>query len=196
MNIDSKEKSNKYLSAQILAVLFLYNEEIELEKIKEFIGEYKISNIDIENNILELEVQLRPLGLIILKNKIKDNKIYYKLVLDNNFSDIARKIRKEELEGSLTPASLQVLTICAYLGSADKNEISFIRGVQSTQSIRSLMVRGLIKKVGNKYVISIDALQKLGLKQIEDLPEYQSIKEDFKERLKDLISQENVSFDE
>ena len=69
-----------------------------------------------------------------------------------------------------------------------KNEISFVRGVQSTQSIRSLMTRGLLKKIGDKYILSIDALQKLGITKVNELPEYESIKQDFTERLKEIVA--------
>ena len=99
-------------------------------------------------------------------------------------------MRKEELEGELSAASLQVLTICAYLGPISKSEISFIRGVQSTQSIRSLSSRGLITKENEKYSISIEAMQKLGLNNISDLPEYEKIKADFEEKLKDALHEE------
>ena len=108
----------------------------------------------------------------------------------SELGEIAKKVRKEELEGDLTSASLQVLTICAYLGPISKSEISFIRGVQSTQSIRSLSSRGLITKENEKYSISIEAMQKLGLNNISDLPEYEKIKTDFEEKLKDALHEE------
>ena len=94
------------------------------------------------------------------------------------------------MEGDLTASSLQVLTICAYLGPISKSEISFIRGVQSVQSIRSLSSRGLIIKEGEKYSISIEAMQKLGLNSITDLPEYEKIKGDFEEKLKDALHED------
>lgn len=180
------------LKKQILAVLFLMAEEVKISTIINNLKIKDIQNEDIENAIIELAKDLEKLGLIIIKSeaKTKDN-IQYKLVLSNEYTEIAESIRKEELEGALTPAALQVLTICAYLGASSKSQISFIRGVQSTQSIRSLMVRGLLKKVSEKYVLSIDAIQNLGIKQIEDLPEYDKIKQDFKERLAELIITEN-----
>jgi chromosome segregation and condensation protein ScpB len=82
------------------------------------------------------------------------------------------------------------MTICAYLDSPTKNEISFIRGVQSSQSIRSLSARGLLKREGERYSLSIDAIKSLGISSLQDLPEYEKIKKDFEERLKDILKEE------
>jgi aspartokinase len=84
------------------------------------------------------------------KEKKDDEKTEITISVLNELGEVAKKVRKEELEGELSAASLQVLTICAYLGPISKSEISFIRGVQSTQSIRSLSSRGLITKENEK----------------------------------------------
>lgn len=179
------------LVKKISAILFLYSEPITLEKIKSFLGDENISNSDILESLNILENKLEEIGLIIIKNEAKnENKTEYSLATSNTQNEIARKIRIDELEGELTPASLQVLTICAYLGSPTKNEISFIRGIQSSQSIRSLSVRGLLKREGEKYSLSTEALQRLGIKALEDLPEYEKIRADFTERLKEVLDLE------
>ncbi len=182
---------NEDLMRKISAILFLYNEPITFLKIKELLNLGELDKTDFEKNINELILNLNNIGLTIIKNENKnEEKSEYSLAIINEFSDIAKKIRQDELEGDLTPASLQVLTICAYLGASTKNEISFIRGVQSSQSIRSLSARGLIKKVGERYNISTEAMQKLGISKLEELPEYEKIKTDFTERLKEVLNDE------
>lgn len=176
---------------KLSALLFLYNEPITISKIKEFLKEEELSNKEIENLLKELEEKLKSIGLTIVKKEKKDNeKTEITISVLNELGEVAKKVRKEELEGELSAASLQVLTICAYLGPISKSEISFIRGVQSTQSIRSLSSRGLITKENEKYSISIEAMQKLGLNNISDLPEYEKIKADFEEKLKDALHEE------
>lgn len=176
---------------KLSALLFLYNEPITISKIKEFLKEEDLSNKEIENLLKELEEKLKSIGLTIVKKEKKDDeKTEITISVLNELGEVAKKVRKEELEGELSAASLQVLTICAYLGPISKSEISFIRGVQSTQSIRSLSSRGLITKENEKYSISIEAMQKLGLNNISDLPEYEKIKADFEEKLKDALHEE------
>lgn len=182
---------NDELVKKVSAILFLYNEPITLQKLKAFLDDENISEENILEAIKSLESKLSQIGLTIIKNESKnENKSEYSIVINSELNEIAKKIRTDELEGELTPASLQVLTICAYLGSSTKNEISFIRGIQSSQSIRSLSVRGLLKRDGEKYSLSTEALQMLGISKIEDLPEYEKIKTDFSERLKEVLETE------
>jgi segregation and condensation protein B len=91
--------------------------------------------------------------------------------------------RKDELKGDLTPATLQVLTLVAYLGEVTREQISYIRGVQSAQSIRTLLVRGMITRSGEVCSLSIDALRSLGVTSKENLPDYERISKEFLKRL-------------
>lgn len=183
--------NNDNLVKKISAILFLYNGPITLEKIKEFLDNENLTTENILERLNFLENKLSEIGLVLIKNEAKNqDKTEYSLAIESEQNDISRKIRIDELEGELSPASLQVLTICAYTGSSTKDEISFIRGIQSSQSIRSLSVRGLLKKERERYSLSTEALQMLGITKIEDLPEYEKIKKDFKERLKEILDLE------
>ena len=53
---------------------------------------------------------------------------------------------KEELTEDLTPASLETLSIVAYLGPISRVRIEYLRGVNSSVILRSLMIRGLIER--------------------------------------------------
>lgn len=189
---ENKEKinDNNDLINRISVIMFLYNDTIKISKIKEFLNDETLELTKVKETIELLNNKLEKIGLTIVENVLNNNDIEYQIVVSKSYVDIAKKIKEDDLSGELTPASLQVLTICAYLGASTKNEISFIRGVQSSQSIRSLSTRGLIKKVGDKYIITIEALQKLGIYKINDLPEYEKISNDFKERLKEILIRE------
>ena len=98
-------------------------------------------------------------------------------------SETVQKIAKEEYEGDLSRASLETLTIVAYLGPVSRKEIDYIRGVNSQYSLRTLLLRGLIERKSKSgesrislYSLTIDALLHLGLQNISQLPEYDSIK--------------------
>lgn len=177
----------KYIST----ILFLQNKPISISTIKGFLE--SINNNSNEKEILEslelLKEKLLEIGLVLIINSNKNYlKTEYSIGIDSQLSNLSKNIKQIEMEKDLSPATLQVLTICAYLGTSSKNEISFIRGIQSSQSIRSLLVRGLLKKDGERYSLSTEALQNLGINKIEDLPEYEKIKQDFTERLQEVLS--------
>ena len=61
-------------------------------------------------------------------------------------------------------------------------DIDYIRGVNSTFIIRNLLIRGLIDRVTNKgsrgfmYKPSFELLSFLGISNIEELPEFDTVK--------------------
>ncbi|MDQ5962673.1 MAG: segregation and condensation protein [Patescibacteria group bacterium] len=121
---------------------------------------------------------LKPLGLQLLINKKE-----VAIVTMQTQATLVEKFWKDELKGDLTPAALQVLTLVAYLNGCTRQDISFIRGVQSSQSIRTLTVRGLIDRNGEICTLSSKALQYLGITKVEELPEYETIKKEMLEKL-------------
>lgn len=179
---------NNNLLEKLSTILFLYNEPITISKLKDFLNDENLNDQEILESLNTLQKTLESIGLTILKRDTKtSDKVEFLISSKKEMSEIAKKIKEDEMTGELTPSSLQVLTICAYLGNSTKNEISFIRGIQSNQSIRSLSARGLIKKENEKYSLSIEAMQMLGINTVEDLPDYINIKKDFEERLKEVL---------
>jgi chromosome segregation and condensation protein ScpB len=73
--------------------------------------------------------------------------------------------------------------LVAYLGNPTREEISYIRGVQSSQSVRTLTVRGLISRTGEKCSLTSDAMRHLGITKVEELPDYENIHKNFLEKL-------------
>ncbi len=94
-------------------------------------------------------------------------------------ADLIKKLRESELSRDLGKASLEALAIILYRESATRGDIDWVRGVNSSAAIRSLLMRGLISRsedVGDKrrarYTATIDALAHLGIARKEDLPRY------------------------
>lgn len=101
-------------------------------------------------------------------------------------SALIEKLRKDELVRDLGKAGLETLSIIIYKGPIARAEIDYIRGVQSTFIIRNLMIRGLIEKIPNPkdqrsflYRPTFDLLSFLGVKSIEEMPEFLKVKEEF-----------------
>jgi segregation and condensation protein B len=59
------------------------------------------------------------------------------------------KSRREELARDLGKAALETLAIVLYRAPVARSGIDYIRGVNSTFTLRNLLVRGLIERVPN-----------------------------------------------
>ncbi|MDP2651874.1 MAG: SMC-Scp complex subunit ScpB [bacterium] len=94
-------------------------------------------------------------------------------------SGIVKKFREGELARDLGKASLETLAVIAYQTGATRGEVDWVRGVNSSTSLRTLLLRGLIEgrederdKRRVRYTLTTEALAHLGLARIEDLPRY------------------------
>ncbi len=106
-----------------------------------------------------------------------------------------KKVHEKSIEGDLGKAGLETLSILFYRGPSTRSEIDYIRGVNSSSSVRALLMRGLIEreKSGSVYVYksSVDALAFLGVSRVEDLPEFERMQSE----LKKLENKEEVTQD-
>jgi segregation and condensation protein B len=161
--------------AQLITLLYLSGEPIKTESLAKLLGSTKE---EVEKHIDELSAALNGIGLALLV--AQDG---LSIVTQSSQASLVEAFWKEELQGELTPATLQVLTLVAYLGSPTREEISYIRGVQSSQSIRTLTVRGLISRLGEVCTLTGDALKQLGVTKVEELPDYAMLHASLAEKL-------------
>lgn len=103
-------------------------------------------------------------------------------------SALIEKVRKEEYSQGIGRAGLEALAAILYRGPLTRSEIDFIRGVNSTQTLRTLAMRGLVRKVPNPkdersflYEATTETLSHLGIAKIKELPEYDTIREKLQE---------------
>lgn len=160
---------------QIATLLYLSGEPIKIDTVATLLS---ISRSDVEKQLEQLDASLQALGLSLLQS---DDGL--SIVTKPEQASLVERFWKEELQGELTPATLQVLTLVAYLGSPTREEISYVRGVQSSQSIRTLTVRGLVSRQGEVCTLTGEALKQLGVTRVEELPEYEVITKNLKEKL-------------
>ena len=94
-----------------------------------------------------------------------------------------RKALQIERKNKLSAAALETLAAVAYHQPVTQAEISMIRGVDSTSSLKTLLDKKLIKIVGRKkapgnplvYRTSERFLQYFGLNSLEELPSEEEI---------------------
>ena len=98
-------------------------------------------------------------------------------------SAIVEKLRQSELSRDLGKAGLEALAIILYQDGATRGDVDWVRGVNSTAAIRSLLMRGLVERSTDtadkrraRYTATVDALAHLGISRKEELPNYAEVK--------------------
>jgi len=102
----------------------------------------------------------------------------FKLTTKQEHKEYYEKLVVNPETNKLSQAALEILAIVAYNQPITCPEINEIRGVQSNQSVRKLVAKGLIKEAGksdmagrpNLYRTTSEFLDYFGLATIEDLP--------------------------
>lgn len=89
---------------------------------------------------------------------------------------------RAELQKDIGDAGLEVLAILLYEGPASRSRIDYIRGVNSSSTIRNLLIRGLLERTGNPadsreylYRPTTELYAHLGMTTQHELPEYATI---------------------
>lgn len=95
---------------------------------------------------------------------------------------VVEKLRQSELARDLGKAGLETLAVILYQDGATRGEIDWVRGVNSTAALRSLLMRGLVERSTDaadkrrvRYTATLDALAHLGLSRREELPNYAAL---------------------
>jgi len=94
---------------------------------------------------------------------------------------ICEDISKEEFNKDIGRAGLEILATVIYRSPISRADIDYIRGVNSSFSLRNLLVRGLVERKTNPkdgrsylYSPSFRFLQFLGVTDVKKLPEYEN----------------------
>lgn len=97
-------------------------------------------------------------------------------------SAFVKKLRENELSRDLGRAGLETLAIILYRKSAVRSDVDWIRGVNSSTTLRSLLLRGLIERTEDpadrrraRYRVTTEALAHLGLQKSEEAPEFDAL---------------------
>ncbi|MCX6712998.1 MAG: SMC-Scp complex subunit ScpB [Candidatus Vogelbacteria bacterium] len=164
------------LDSQLEAILFFKAEPVSLKRLAEMTG---VKTDTIEEALAILETKLAGRGLILVRNGDETM-----LGTAGEASELIEKIQKDELSHDLGKAALETLSVILYRGPISRPDIDYIRGVNSSFILRSLLVRGLVDRVSNPadsrsylYKPTFDLLTHLGVAKIADLPEYESLKD-------------------
>ncbi|MDP9249289.1 MAG: SMC-Scp complex subunit ScpB [bacterium] len=173
------------LEAKIEAVLFFKGEPVSLKKLGDIL---KVSPGEMLEAIASLKVNLENRGISLMENNNE-----FALATAHQFGQLIENLQKEELNKGLSKATLETMSIILYKGGASRAEIDYIRGVNSSFTLRALSVRGLVEKTNDErdsrryiYKPSFDTLSYLGVRSVEELPEWQEVKGSLESAAKNL----------
>lgn len=165
------------LVAALEALLFAHGDPLEVKKIALLL---EAGEQDVHDAVATLAGHLahadRGLMLVCQESRVQ-------LVTKPTFSSLVEHLVKDEFEEKLTPAALETLSLIAYLGPISRARVDYLRGVNSSYSVRNLLMRGLVERISDPqtphvtaYRASFDLLKHLGVSSIEDLPDYKKYK--------------------
>lgn len=105
------------------------------------------------------------------------------LAVSAEAAPLVQKASDLELSREIGDAGLEVLAILLYRGRSTRAEIDYIRGVNSSTTLRTLLARGLVSRAGNPqdarggyvYGATAELLAHLGAADSSKLPDYARI---------------------
>lgn len=151
------------------AILFAAGEALPKKRLLSMLS---ISSDMLQTATKELSAQLSGTGLSLIETDAE-----LELRTSPDAAPAIEEYRKSELSRDLGRAGLEALAIILYQNGATRSEIDWIRGVNSTAAIRSLLLRGLVERETDqedkrriRYTPSIEAYAHLGVSSFEELP--------------------------
>ena len=136
-----KSKSEPYvapvvdlnLDQQIETLLFMRGNEVGIGELSKVFG-IKKKEISAEIEKLAQRLDSSASALQVVRNE--DDVV---LTTRAEAAPLIESLQKSEVEGPLSPAALETLTIILYKSPVNRADIDYIRGVNSIHSLRNLM---------------------------------------------------------
>lgn len=168
------------LKSIIESLLFAWGEPLNISEISKVLD---VKQSAIEKTLDEMIYEMnesKNRGLIIQKF----GKSYQLTTKKENYNYIQNLLQTSSNK-NLSTAAMEILSIVAYKQPVTKVEIELIRGVKSSNAIKTLLEKKLIKEVGKLdkpgrptlYATTDEFLKHFGLKSIKELPALKDEKE-------------------
>lgn len=162
----------------IESLIFISLEPLSLEKIKNVLQEFSDKEIEQATKDLLENYASDERGIQIIQSAGS-----YLFSTRPEFDLWIRRLLRIERKNRLSPAAIETLSAIAYHQPITLPEISALRGVDSTHTLKVLLQRKMIKIVGRKkspgkpliYRTSDRFLVYFGLNSIKDLPSQEEI---------------------
>lgn len=160
--------------ALLEALLFASGEPVQKKRLASMLG---ISSDILDKAIEALQQNLEGRGIALIESATE-----LELRTAPEASKLVAKLKEAERSRDLGKAGLETLAVILYRGGATRGEVDWVRGVNSSQTLRSLLLRGLIEKTEDevdkrrpRYQATVDALAHLGVTSAKELPDYKEL---------------------
>ncbi|OGZ96391.1 MAG: SMC-Scp complex subunit ScpB [Candidatus Sungbacteria bacterium RIFCSPHIGHO2_01_FULL_54_26] len=178
------EKKSQDAANAIESILFVHGEPMAEKAMAAILG---ITGKEITEGLAALRERLEGRGLALVEKEGE-----WQLATHPDQTPFVEALRKDQHAETLSRAALETMAVVAYKGPMTRADIEYIRGVSSSFSLRTLLLRGLVERVENAedsrsflYRASFDFLKYLGLARLADLPEYEELRKKGKTETED-----------
>jgi segregation and condensation protein B len=171
---------NIELKQNIEALLFIAGEPLPMRRMCDvFEGEEKSS---IERALSELTETCETADRGVRVVQVAGG---YQMVTKPECADAVKRLEKIKSPNRLSKSALEALAVIAYKQPVTRAEVEAIRGVDSSNVVRTLLERRIVKIVGRReglgrpmlYGTTPEFLQYFGLKDLSELPALKEFKE-------------------
>jgi len=163
------------LARQLEALLFALGRPLSRAECAKTLG---VSSAELDAAVRALRETLASRGISLI-----DDGRELELRTSAEAAALIERVRKDEYAREVGKAGLEALAAVVYRGPLSRAEIDFIRGVNSSQTLRTLTTRGLLRKLPNPkdersflYEPTTELLAQLGVAHQDELPEYETVR--------------------
>ncbi|MDP2593871.1 MAG: SMC-Scp complex subunit ScpB [bacterium] len=166
--------------AAALALLFAAGEPLTKKELADLL---EISPKDLASILSALRQSLSIGGLALVETAEE-----IEIRTSPEAAELVKRLSEAERARDLGKAGLETLAVIAYhatdggVGGTTRGQIDWVRGVNSSASVRTLLVRGLIEGREDpsdrrriRYSLTSEALAHLGLSKLTELPRYKEL---------------------
>ncbi len=162
------------LADRIEALLFAEGGALSYKKLMQLLN---ITAEELVIGVVELDRKRASTGISIVKTETE-----VALTIAPAAAETIEKAYEREIGKEIGDAGLEVLAIILYKGPSTRSQIDYIRGVNTSSTIRALAARGLLERIPNPsdareylYRATTELIAHLGVTEATKLPDYVKI---------------------
>ncbi len=162
------------LADRIEALLFTEGGSLAYKKLTQLLG---CTDEELMQGIAALATKREGSGIAVVKT---DTEVA--LTIAPTAAETIEKAFEREIGKEVGDAGLEVIAIILYRGPSTRSQIDYIRGVNTSSTIRNLAARGLLERIPNPsdareylYRPTTELIAYLGVTEATNLPDYVKI---------------------
>ena len=163
-------------------LLFIKNSPVKKNELLEYL---KCSKEELDVAIFNLINNTKESSIIFL-----DDGTSLTLSTNPKYESFIADVLAQDKTKILTKNSQETLSAISYIGPVSKSDLDFLRGVNTQFTLKSLLIRGLIKETSDnklkKYSITLEFLRHMNISSQNELENYQEIRENLITGIKNI----------